>query len=488
MDNKIKSITEIKPETILPEKESVSSQVTSQSEETCQTSVTSSSYNDLKDLKKVSKPKKSKSENNKIKEEIRALFLGSTAQLVVKVLKTKNIFFKIFWCLIMVLCVTICVASAIRNVTAYLSYEIVTKIDTIYETQSQFPTLSFCNTATFTTSLEKIILHCQFNSNNDCFVNYKKYFEEFTDSIYGRCFRFNSGRTLSNESIGILHSTAGGIAYGLKIDLDIEMPQGYDFGELAISIHNHTSQKLNLFNREFYLSTGSYNIITIERVFNEKLAAPYGSCLKDCSFFAHNHSIINIIKEINLVYSQKDCLIICINQNILEKSNCGCLADIKEVQTKCVYQWFETSLNDTIKNCTRDFIEKFQKKDFSKICSKFCPLECDSIKFNLQSNKESILVDGPISDKSKDIYRLSNYKDYKEVKRRFISLNIFYEDLQYTHISQHAKCTELDLFAKLSSVFGFFIGFSFITFIELIEIFLEALFSLIFSNYYFKGK
>ena len=217
-----------------------------------------------------------------LNEILNGLLLSSTAVVLVKLIRHKSIIFKLFWLMTILVLSSGCVLFSIRHIIDYLNYEVVSKIDTIYENKAYFPTISFCNTAKFNQSIsfKERLLYCQFDSDTDCFINENKYFESYNDSIYGTCYRFNSKKNGS-----ILKSSASGIAYGFKMNLLIEEKTGYDFGELAFFIHNNSFYNLNLFNREYYLSTGTFNIISISRVFQNKLPEPYTNCLDDLSKF-----------------------------------------------------------------------------------------------------------------------------------------------------------------------------------------------------------
>ena len=60
------------------------------------------------------------------------------------------------------------------------------------------------------------------------------------------------------------------------------------------------------------------------------------------------------------------------------------------------------------------------------------------------------------------------------IKGSVLSLNIYFEQLSYTEISQNAKTELVDLVSNIGGLLGLFIGTSFLSFVEIIEIFIEV--------------
>ena len=69
-------------------------------------------------------------------------------------------------------------------------------------------------------------------------------------------------------------------------------------------------------------------------------------------------------------------------------------------------------------------------------------------------------------------------QDYNNLKSSVLSFRIYYDDLLYTQISQHPKVLLIDLISNIGGILGLFLGVSFLSIIELIELFLEILFLL----------
>lgn len=90
-------------------------------------------------------------------------------------------------------------------------------------------------------------------------------------------------------------------------------------------------------------------------------------------------------------------------------------------------------------------------------CAVYCPLECDSVSYQITPN--AILF--PKNE--------INFTDYVEI-------NIYYRSLWSTTITQESKMLISDLISNIGGLVSLFIGFSFITFCELIQLITELLF------------
>ena len=59
-----------------------------------------------------------------------------------------------------------------------------------------------------------------------------------------------------------------------------------------------------------------------------------------------------------------------------------------------------------------------------------------------------------------------------------VSIYAFYSDLKYTYISEKPKAETYDLVSTLGGTLGLFLGISFLSFMEIVECFLEVIFVL----------
>ena len=157
----------------------------------------------------------------------------------------------------------------------------------------------------------------------------------------------------------------------------------------------------------------------------------------------------------------------------METSGCNCVISI-DSSYNCT-----KSDNKIIKNCFNNFMRTFQKLNVFEICSKYCPLECDSSSFQVYINTERLPTTGNISITT-NINSFSNkylnfYKTYEDLQKRFFRIIIYYSDLKYIYIKQEPKTLIADLVSNIGGTFGLFLGISFLSLIEFVEIIIETL-------------
>jgi len=125
--------------------------------------------------------------------------------------------------------------------------------------------------------------------------NFSDYFEEYADSLKGKCFRYNTGKNIHNKSYDIQNSTIKGYKNGFRLILNIQNPTNYDYVEVSLFIHNQSLTPIDIFTRNFLLMPGSLTFFELDRVYYNKLSAPYSNCLNDVNSFQSNKiAFINV--------------------------------------------------------------------------------------------------------------------------------------------------------------------------------------------------
>jgi hypothetical protein len=140
----------------------------------------------------------------------------------------------------------------ILNLIDYYNYDLTTSIYTIPELQSEFPTISFCddNDKFFDMTLINLTINYK-----DLKSDWKNHIEQYNDSVYGNCYRFNSGRNMLNESIPIKYLKKSGFYDGLIFE--IKSNSKIDYSQLLIFIHNHTQTLPTIHNKGVWITPGS---------------------------------------------------------------------------------------------------------------------------------------------------------------------------------------------------------------------------------------
>lgn len=400
----------------------------------------------------------------KIRRPLHDLIKVSTIQGIPKIFTSKRNSFRIMWVILSLVSTVFCAFFSTKSVLEYYNYETVTSIKTINEQQSEFPTISICHYNN--TDFKFEILDFWFNIR-ELKNEWKNHFELYNDTKYGVCYRFNSGKNMSGHSIGIKNSTSAGIEYGLYLDLYIP-PLVTDYGEFKIYINNHTMIPKTIYNKGSFITSGSWHYFSIKRTFDQKLEEPYNTCLNDINNFKYDKTLIEFLINQKVKYSQKECLNLCRNMKYLKLSNFSCLNSLEDdLYLNCYKKIDEKSV---IRNQTLSFIESFQQNNSFKICSDYCPLECDSASFEISHDFEPIIS----YSKSSNGFYYKKFQTYENISRSFLSLHIYYEDLKYTLISQSPKMQVYDLVSNIGGTLGLFLGMSFLSFVEIFEVFLES--------------
>jgi hypothetical protein len=105
-----------------------------------------------------------------------------------------------------------------------------------------------------------------------------------------------------------------------------------------------------------------------------------------------------------------------------------------------------------------------------------CPLECETTSYTYSTSCSDYPSNYTFSNnliKSSTI--LNQIQTYEELKRSVLEVNIFYDDLKTTTITQDAKTSLSDFISSIGGTLGLFLGFSFLSFIELFEVILNIL-------------
>jgi len=269
---------------------------------------------------------------------------------------------------------------------------------------------------------------------------------------------------MSNQSIEIKRSKRKGRQSGFQLDFYFDSKR--DYGEMIVFIHNHTQMPLTVYNKGYVISAGCYNHFDVERKNIQKLENPYNDCYKNVSESPFKKTIIDFIRNKNKAYTQKECLELCRNLKFNETNSCSCLLkDLEEnVRQKCD--------NTKIESCINTFMNDFNRLD---LCTDYCPLECDSFRYEINQITKPLLATGKCSGCLKT-YGL-NFETYENLTKSFFSLAVYYKDLKYTLITQQPRMDLFDLISSIAGILGLFIGFSFITCLEIFEVIFEVIFT-----------
>ena len=351
--------------------------------------------------------------------------------------------------------------SVIKNILQYFTYETFNTVQFIDEHKAIFPAISICNsdkTNSWRTYYPKI-LKCSFDMNNECSNQWDHYFETYNDTYYGVCYRFNSGKNINSDRIDILNSRQSGELNGFKLEIFVQ--SSIDYSRLKVYIHNQTLKPSSIYGKGHYISSGSFNYFSINRIFEQQLPTPYGVCLKDVGSFLLNKTIIDFIANNNQTYEFEECIRLCENLHFKESSKCACnLTSLDDLlYYKCPFDSIDQ--DESLTKCILNFKAKFQANEST--CFNYCPKECDTIKYKISHYSETL----PLSGKIINNPQFSEFDNYDDMRRSYFEISVFYEDHRHLFIREEPKRNIFDLIPSLGMIFCFILALSFLISIKI---------------------
>jgi hypothetical protein len=430
-----------------------------------------------------------------------------------KIFKNSHIIVRLTWSLFFASFFLLTFKYVYRSIDEYLEYDVVSKIRVFSEKSSFFPTVTICDANPFTSKMAaKILKKHWIKRNSTLKYNNKSYivsalidmenlknmaFEEafnlsneekrnlgfsldqiqlcyfnevecsnedfywFFSYKWGSCYQFNSGK---NTTQPLKQTKLGGRNYGLGLFIGplftaSKYPTFHSKG-LRIFVHNNSF--LSSTAEEILVETGKHSSISIKKTIMHKTPMPHSEC-QDLGDFKSN--LYDYIKLNHVEYRQKDCFELCLQKLIID-------------ECKCFYPWLsvygkmtQPCFNSTQFHC---LAKKFNEviDEIETMCSPQCPLECDSITYDLGMSS--------LRFPNKQFYDSLELKpkvlSYNKFRRLYLNLEIFFPVKQYTEISENPKVPFADLVSNIGGALGVFLGLSVFSFIEIFELFIQVLF------------
>lgn len=449
------------------------------------------------------KPRK-KGLKAKIKDPLHKLATDSTSSGIPRILKSKHWFIKLIWVVCFLTSAVYCAHIIKITIDDFLEYNFITRIEQFNEVPSLFPTVTLCNFNTFQTekaheflrrtiknaspetatlfllnelfklnNTEKQSFSLPFNESlTKCRFNgapcHAHDFEWMFYSFLGNCFSFNSHKeNLKNIS-------RAGHINGLHLELFVgntdTIPAFYRNTGYFIMINNHTIKPM--INDLIEVSTGTETSIQVNRLITQKLPSPYNGCMNNLNRIdAFDSDLFRAINKSNRAYRQKNCFDLCYQQEVIRTCNCflSSLERLNGTNSCSSIREFE---------CSSNLWRVFVASDVNAACSKYCPLECDSMRYRITTSFSSypnrLYAEAFFGNNSVIAVKYFNGSfSYEQIKKSVVSVNVFYDELSYTLFSQQPKMQLFDLVSNIGGLLGLFLGASFLTLAEIIEAFLE---------------
>jgi hypothetical protein len=395
------------------------------------------------------------------KTPIKEIISYSSLVFLLSPIRSRRLSIKLVWIIFLIGFLFGSIYYVTLNILDYLQYDTTTTIYEMNESESEFPTVSFCS-ADYDPNFDIKIISISFQ-NEDLIDEWQNHMESFTDSEYGKCFRFNSGFNLSNQSIPIKKVRKSGLDDGFWINIYYNRNKTIELTDLMIYIYNYTQMPATIYKKGDFIQSGKFNYFKIKRIYDQKLEIPYNDCYKNVSKSDYNQTIINyMIANKRRNYNQKDCLDLCDNLKYKEMNPCNFIPD--NLDQNIIYESRKLK-NNTLTKCIMKFFKQLNYNN------EYCPYECDSFTFDINTHSVMTQTSGNISSKSLSYF--AGFNTYENVSRTFFGLRVYNQDLKYTLIKQQAKIELFGLISNVGGTLGLFIGFSFISLLEIFEVLAE---------------
>ena len=357
----------------------------------------------------------------------------------------------------------------------YLSSSLKANLERLWENQLNHESLKKANAFT----LNQILISCRFQ-NKACYPENFTYFHSFD---FGACFSFNSGL---NSPIQI--TKQAGEKYGLQLELFAGDPtkqvQNTYLNGFRIIVHN---QSVDSFVQEDgqNIPVGRQFSISVQRNFINYLPLPYNDCIEENFNDFYQNDLIAFIKTFmnKTIYSQKYCQKVCTQLYAIKK--CGCydyslpyIPNYKNDNLR-VYGCFSdqdlTCLQYNYNILFNNFIEE---------CDQFCLMECNPKYFSKLATMTSYpttwyadqLLRSNVLKKTLTNNSLnSSILSFTYLQNTVSKVNIFYQELIYTSITESPALLLSDLISFIGGNLGLFLGMSFLSLVEVIDIFIKLI-------------
>ena len=472
----------------------------------------------LNDLNKINDDLKQKDNQHclitKINERTIKSIESWTTHGLPNIIRSKNIVLKIIWSILFLIGVGLTIYCLIKTVTEYLEYSVTTEVRSINVNEIEFPTITICNSNQVSTEyglnyyksvFKKIDFDIDDQFKQDPTTNWylmsidnivpAKYFYEipiierrnltlpieimfdsaylddtlFTaedfqwifNPIYGNCYIFNPNGNVKfvksyKQNEMLYRQNQLNMVFVLKHP---EMIDKYGFDKsLFVSFNEVKSNPFIGFKNLIELPVGSMHKIRLEKSVFNKYPKPYSNCDfvvdDDVNFPAgFDAKYYNQIKSAGYHYSQSLCISFC-KIDLIGKD---CTLRISSLNAPNNVNNFCPNKNLTVRD-ELPFSEFFENKQIDEKCEKMCPLECNTIEYQVVSTPGFI----------KTINLQENYSDY-------IRLSIYYNSFSYLNYKESPTISIYNLISNIGGVLGLLLGIFNLVF---------SIFTFLFINYF----
>lgn len=366
-------------------------------------------------------------------------------------------FYRLLWIIFVSVALGLCIRGLHQNFSDYYKFDVITKTQTVSEESLEFPQITFCKFNASLT-LKDLKPYPHVNLSTEELVKLAKQQPSMNVEDKRSFWQFNAQYILPPVEITLFNKYSkitclkfnGPTAPGDTPLIQTKAEDFYDgfFANLAFNT-DHDKPTLVYIGRyganiiysnpNLILSSGYVAFVTLSETIETQLPEPYTECVY--SEIGSSELVdMTYDNNFNRYYDKTTCLFICKRKYASEKFNCS-FPQINE--EKYEISCFEFS----------DEIDKYLGH-FNESCSE-CKEECNQTIFHLEKN---IFIGA--NDSNKNAVRIV----------------VRFGDLRTTRITQSISLSEWNLISKLGGLTGFFIGFKFLSFFDILEFLIELTF------------
>jgi len=348
------------------------------------------------------------------------------------------------------------------TISEYLAFKVVTNINIVRNNALELPAVKICslNPTTKNYSLKDVVISCKFSERLDC-LNETFLTLEYDQLDERRCLKFNYNSNLSVKRAGMYTGLVIKIFDGTYNEQKSDPLNFTESDGLKVYIHNKSI--LVSLDEGTPVSLGVTSYLKIHRLDSQELGDPYNPCINDLETYRSYHSFDSAIYEeitnLNYLYRQKDCFL----NYVLKSVPCG------------------SSFSNHLGNCSKEFMKgnimSFYETQMDLPMKMLidCPRECKTVSYEINYSNSNYPSYTEYLNLLNNSYLMSKYlqtPSVEDIKKSMATLYIYYDDLRYTSISQQPKMMFFDLISSIGGLFGLFLGASFLSFADLVEVIL----------------
>ncbi|RMZ95640.1 amiloride-sensitive sodium channel subunit alpha-like isoform X2 [Brachionus plicatilis] len=296
----------------------------------------------------------------------------------------------------------------------------------------------------------------------------------FYNSQCGNCFRFNSDQ----NSQEIQKTYQAGKYNGLMIELYVGIPEEQNTLSQTSGAHVYIDDNSiqPLFGQGVDIAPGFGTNLVLQRIKRKQMPQPYSSCIENLDTIdSFDSEYYRKVFRSNLTYRQEDCFFAFIQSEIYK--NCKC----DEIGSNIIPENNNPCDNFEEQNCVLAEFQRLTQSSYKNDIESLCPLECESITYGITkstSRYPSVSYGNDLlkTKQIKALFRNRTNISIEELRENILSLNIYYEYLKQTEITENRSISWDGLVGSIGGTLGLFLGISFLSFVEIIDLLLQIVF------------